>query len=319
MMRASIRRHRRILAINANDEPMTEINATLVKQLIRAQFPQWAELPVAPIENGGWDNRTFRLGDSMSVRLPTALTYVAQVEKEHRWLPVLRPHLPLPIPVPLGLGTPGAGYPWPWSIYGWLEGEPAHTGPIRDVGRFAIDLAQFLVSLRGVDARSGPVAGTHNFHRGGSLTVYDAETRWSIGMLADEIDVAGVTEVWDEAVATSWQGAPVWIHGDVAETNLLVKEGRLNAVIDFGCAGVGDPSCDLVIAWTFLDPASRKKFRSAVALDPATWKRARGWAMWKALITLAQLGDTDPSKARKARQVIRDVLDDHFQGARRNE
>ncbi len=298
---------------------MTEIDATLVKQLIRAQFPEWAELPIAPVENGGWDNRTFRLGDSMSVRLPSAPAYVAQVEKEHRWLPVLRPHLPLRIPVPVGLGAPGAGYPWPWSIYSWLDGEPARADRIHDLGRFAVDLAQFLVALRGIDARNGPVAGAHNFHRGGSLTVYDSETRWSISVLADEIDVAAVTEVWDAALAMSWQGPLVWVHGDVAETNLLVKVGRLNAVIDFGCAGVGDPSCDLVIAWTFLDPASRKKFRSAVALDAATWKRARGWAMWKALITLVQLRDTNSMKAEKARQVIRNILDDHFAAAQQNE
>jgi aminoglycoside phosphotransferase (APT) family kinase protein len=298
---------------------MTEIDATLVKQLIRTQFPEWAELPVALVENGGWDNRTFRLGDSMSVRLPSALPYVAQVAKEHSWLPVLRPHLPLPIPIPLGLGAPGAGYPWPWSIYGWLDGKPAHADSIYDRGRFAVDLGQFLAALRGIDARNGPVAGLHNFHRGGSLAVYDTETRQSISMLADEIDIAAVTGVWDAALATSWQGPPVWVHGDVAETNLLVKEGRLNAVIDFGCAGVGDPSCDLVIAWTFLDPVSRKEFRSAVALDPATWKRARGWAIWKALITLVQLRDTNPMKAKKTRQVIRDVLDDHFRAAQQNE
>ena len=298
---------------------MTEIDATLVKWLIRAQFPEWAALPVAPVENGGWDNRTFRLGDSMSVRLPSALAYVAQVEKEHRWLPALRPHLPLRIPVPLGLGAPGAGYPWPWSIYAWLDGEPAHADSVHDLGRFAVDLAQFLGALRGIDARNGPVAGTHNFHRGGPLTVYDAETRQSIGMLADEIDIAAVTEVWDAALATSWEGPPVWVHGDFAETNLLVKEGRLNAVIDFGCVGVGDPSCDLVIAWTFFDPASRKEFHSAVALDSATWKRARGWAIWKALITLVQLRETDPMKAERARQVIRDILDGHFGAAQRHE
>jgi aminoglycoside phosphotransferase (APT) family kinase protein len=298
---------------------MTEIDVTLVKRLIRAQFPQWAGLPVAPVENGGWDNRTFRLGDSMSVRLPSALPYVAQVEKEHRWLPELRAHLPFPIPAPLGLGTPGAGYPWPWSIYGWLDGKPANAAHIRGLDRFAVDLAHFLVALRSIDARNGPVAGSHNFHRGGSLTVYDTETRRSIAKLADMIDVARVTEVWETALTTSWQGPAVWVHGDVAETNLLVKEGRLSAIVDFGCAGVGDPSCDLVIAWTFLDPASRKEFRSAVALDPATWTRARGWAIWKALITLAQLRDTNPNQAKKARQIIRDIVDDHSRAAQRNE
>jgi len=290
---------------------MIEIDATLVKELIRTQFPLWAELPVTRVENDGWDNRTFRLGDRMSVRLPSALRYVAQVEKEHHWLPVLRPQLPLAIPIPAGLGTPGAGYPWPWLIYGWLDGKPAHADGIPDLSRFAVDLARFLVALREIDAGNGPVAGIHNFHRGGSLSVYDKETRQSIETLADSISVAGVTEVWDAALATSWQGPRVWVHGDIAESNLLVKEGRLNAVIDFGNAGVGDPSCDLVIAWTLLDSSSRKEFRSAVALDPPTWRRARGWGIWKALITLIQLRDTDPVKAGKARRIIRNILDDH--------
>src|SRR5262245_17804690 len=132
---------------------MIEIDASLVKQLLHTQFPQWADLPVEPVENGGWDNRTFRLGDSMSVRLPSALAYVAQVEKEQRWLPVLGRHLPLPIPRPVGVGSPGAGYPWPWSIYRWLDGEPARLDRIDDLGRFAADLARFLVALRGIDAR----------------------------------------------------------------------------------------------------------------------------------------------------------------------
>ena len=298
---------------------MIEIDASLVRQLVRTQFPQWADLPIVPVENGGWDNRTFRLGDSMSVRLPSALAYVAQVEKEHRWLPVLRPHLPLPIPVPLGLGAPGAGYPWPWSVYGWLDGEPAHADRVHDLGRFAVDLAHFLVALRSIDARNGPPAGTHNFHRGGSLSVYDIETRESVGLLADEIDVAAVTKVWEMALETSWQGPPVWVHGDIAETNLLTKVGRLNAVIDFGCAGIGDPSCDLVIAWTFLDPSSRGIFRSTIALDPATWKRARGWALWKALIAVVQLRDTDPIKAGKPCRIIRDILDDHSRATQQNE
>jgi aminoglycoside phosphotransferase (APT) family kinase protein len=255
----------------------------------------------------------------MSVRLPSALPYVAQVEKEHGWLPVLRPHLPLPIPVPLGLGAPGSSYPWPWSIDGWLDGEPAHADRIHDLGRFAADLAHFLVALRGIDARNGPVAGTHNFHRGGSLTVYDTETRESVVILADEIDVAAVTEVWDTALATSWQRLPVWIHGDVAASNLLVNEGRLCAAIDFGCVGVGDPSCDLVIAWTFLDHTNRADFHAAIALDPATWERARGWAIWKALITLTQHRDTNPTEANNARLVIRNILDDHFRAAQQNE
>lgn len=161
---------------------MIEIDARLVKQLVRTQFPQWAYLPVVPVEHGGWDNRTFRLGERMSARLPSALHYVAQVEKEHRWLPVLGRHLPLPIPVPIGLGLPGAGYPWPWSIYGWLDGAPAHLGPIDDLGHFAADVARFLVALRSIDPHDGPASGPHNFHWCRFATPIRSEPRSNVGL-----------------------------------------------------------------------------------------------------------------------------------------
>jgi aminoglycoside phosphotransferase (APT) family kinase protein len=290
---------------------MIEIDLTLVRNLVSAQFPQWACLPIAPVEVGGWDNRTFHLGERMLVRLPSAHRYASQVEKEQRWLPELGPHLPFPISIPLGLGRPGASYPWYWSVYGWLDGETAQKRRIADLGRFAEDVARFLVALQAIDAMQGPPAGTQNFHRGGSLTVYDPETREAIDMLADELDPAAVTEIWDSALATTWSEPPVWVHGDMAEGNLLVKEGRLCGVIDFGSLGVGDPSSDLVIAWTMLDRDSREIFRAALSLDPATWRRGRGWALWKALITLLQRRDTDPLGAAKTRQVIREILVDH--------
>src|SRR4029079_15643915 len=210
------------------------IDADLVRRLIADQFPQWADLPVRRVELDGWDNRTFRLGDDLSVRLPSATGYVPQIEKEHRWLPHLAPHLPLPIPSPVAKGQPAAGYPFPWSVYRWLPGEPAATGHIADYCAFAADLAGFLGALYRIDAADGPPAGAHSFYRGGSLAVYDPETRAAIATLADEIDTGMVTAIWDEALATNWQGRPVWVHGDVAVGNLLVDEDRLSAVIDFG-------------------------------------------------------------------------------------
>lgn len=290
---------------------MIEINAALVKQLVAAQFPHWANLPISQIEEGGVDNRTFRLGDAMIVRLPSAAAYAPQVGKEHQWLPVLRSRLPLPIPIPLGLGEPGADYPLPWSVYSWLEGETAQTASVHNLDQFAADLAHFLVALREIDAKKGPIAGAHNFHRGGLLSIFDAQTRASINTLADAIDAAKAMDVWNTALTTSWLEPSVWVHGDIAASNLLVKEGQLCAVIDFGCLGVGDPSCDLVIAWTFLDAASRETFRKVSALDAGTWERARGWAMWKALITLVQCRTSNSIEAVKASKVICAVIDDH--------
>lgn len=288
-----------------------EINVALVSQLIASQFPQWAHLAVKPVELSGWDNRTFHLGPSMSVRLPSDEGYVAQVEKEHRFLPRLAPFLPLPIPVPLVKGIPGEGYPWLWSVYGWLEGENATLERITDLSQFAISLAEFLLALQRIDASDGPPAGEHNFFRGGSLMNYDAETRAKIEELAGEIDTDAATRVWDTALESTWQGSPVWVHGDVASGNLLVKDGRLCAVIDFGCCAVGDPACDLVMAWTFFSGESREAFKATLGVDRATWARARGWALWKALITLAEQIDTSPAKSAEARRVIAEIVAEH--------
>jgi aminoglycoside phosphotransferase (APT) family kinase protein len=281
--------------------------------LIAAQFPQWAHLPLKPVECSGWDNRTYHLGDEMTVRLPSAEAYAAQVEKEHRWLPRLLPFLPLPIPVPLAMGKPTDGYPWHWSIYRWLEGESATIEGITDLRQFASTLAQFLVALQQCDPTSGPPPGEHNFYRGGPLAIYDLETRQAIATLAGRIDSNAVTAAWEAALKAAWRGSPVWLHGDVSAGNLLVTKGRLSAVIDFGCLGVGDPACDLTIAWTLFSGASREAFRTALPLDIATWCRGRGWALWKALITLAEQIDTNPLEAEKAQHVINEVLAEYRQ------
>jgi aminoglycoside phosphotransferase (APT) family kinase protein len=274
------------------------IDEALVRRLVAAQFPAWAGLSVVRVEPGGWDNRTFRLGDAMAVRLPSARHYAAQVEKEQRWLPRLAPLLPLPIPAPLALGAPGEGYPWPWSIQRWLEGEDAATACAVALVPLASALGGFLTALQRIDAAGGPPPGPHNFWRGGPLAVYADEARAAIRALAGEIDAGTACAVLDAALASAWRGAPVWIHGDVAASNLLVEGGRLSAVIDFGCTGVGDPACDLAIAWTLFAGASRAAFRAALPLDAATWSRGRGWALWKAAITLAN--QDAPARQRQA-------------------
>jgi aminoglycoside phosphotransferase (APT) family kinase protein len=297
------------------------ITPELVSRLVAAQFPRWADLPVMPVELDGWDNTTFRLGEDLAVRLPSADWYVAQVDKEHRWLPILAPQLPLPIPRPLAKGIPGSGFPRPWSVYRWLAGQYATMDRVRDLSRFATDLADFLAALYRIDPADGPEPGENNFFRGGPLTIYDTETREAISALKAEIDTAGATEVWDAALAATWHGPAVWIHGDVTAANLLVVDGRLSAVVDFGCSAVGDPACDLTMAWTFFSGDSREVFRNGLSLDESTWARGRGWALWKALITLVQALKLDDAQADlaslrfgwrvSARHVIDEVLADH--------
>jgi aminoglycoside phosphotransferase (APT) family kinase protein len=287
--------------------PGPDLDARLARRLVASQFPDWADLPVAAVEVDGWDNRTFRLGDELSVRLPSGDWYALQVDKEQRWLPVLATQLPLPIPAPVARGRPELGYPYPWSVYRWLDGDIADPANIGDLTGFATDLAEFLVALSRIDPTGGPEPGPHNFFRGGPLSTYADETHNAVDALGREIPRDAALRVWDDAMAATWHGDPVWFHGDVATGNLLTRNGKLAAVIDFGTSGVGDPACDVVIAWTLFEGPSRDAFRRTLGTDPATWSRGRGWALWKALITL----EPGSPNAALSRRVVREVLADH--------
>jgi aminoglycoside phosphotransferase (APT) family kinase protein len=293
----------------------TSIDASLARRLVDSQFPQWSDLPIAEVEVDGWDNRTFRLGSELTVRLPSGDWYAQQVAKEQRWLPVLAPRLPLPIPAPVARGEPDSGFPYPWSVYRWLEGELASKARIADLTGFATTLAGFLSVLGRIDATGGPEPGQHNFFRGGPLSTYADETHEAIDALGAEVPRDRVERVWEDAMATSWDRDPVWFHGDVATGNLLVRDERLAAVLDFGSSGVGDPACDVVIAWTFLSGASRDRFRADLGVDAATWSRGRGWGLWKALISLVGHLENDSPDAALARRDVEQILADHARDA----
>jgi aminoglycoside phosphotransferase (APT) family kinase protein len=287
------------------------IDTSLVRHLIASQFPQWKGLLIEPVAMSGWDNRTFHLGKEMSVRLPSAADYELQIEKEHQWLPKLAPNLPLSIPVPLALGRPEHGYPWKWAIYRWLEGKSANSAPISDLTLFAADLANFLLALHRINTAGGPKPGLHSFYRGGSLSVYDADTHRAIASLKGQIDTAAAAAVWEVALSTSWKNPPVWVHGDISAGNLLVKAGKLCAVIDFGQLAVGDPACDLAINWTLFHGKSRETFQRILSLDKDTWARARGWTLWKALAVAAGFTNPNNTESSQCRRIIDELLADH--------
>ena len=292
-----------------DDEVATD--ATLVRRLLATQFPQWAELPINPVSSAGTDNALYRLGDEMAVRLPRIAWAVGQVDKEQQWLPRLAPHLPLAIPVPLAKGTPGEGYPWNWSVYRWLEGENGTIEHIAAPHQMAADLAQFVTALQRIDTGSGPPPGSHNSFRGVPLAVRDDSTRAAISALQGIIDTEAATLAWEAALqAPAWDGVPVWIHGDLQSGNLLAVKGRLSAVIDFGCLGVGDPACDLMVAWNLFSAGTRGVFRDSLTVDEATWARGRGWALSVGLIALPYYQHTNPVLAGISRYAIEQVLTD---------
>jgi aminoglycoside phosphotransferase (APT) family kinase protein len=265
-----------------------DIDGMLVRRLLAAQFPQWADLPLKPVRPLGTDNALYRLGDGMVVRLPRTERTAGTLEKERLWLPRLAPFLPLPVPFPLADGTPTEDYPLSWSVYRWLEGETAAPERITDAGLFAHDLAGFVGELQAIDAAGGPAPGEHNFFRGAPVSVLDTATRGAIDALHGEIDVKRATAVWEEALAAPrWDRPPVWVHGDLDSRNLLVRDGRLAAVIDFGGLGVGDPACDVMSVWKVVAPVDRDIFRRDLGVDDATWARARGWIVFQSCSALS--------------------------------
>jgi aminoglycoside phosphotransferase (APT) family kinase protein len=279
-------------------------DVALVRRLLADQFPQWEELPLDRVASSGTDNALYRLGSDLVVRLPRIEWAAGSLDKEFEWLPRLAPLLTVEISVPLVRGAPAAGYPWEWSVWPWFEGENPVVGGLPDAEGLARELAAFVTALHAVDPDSGPPA-----RRGVPLAQRDRDTRKAIAELEGMIDTKAVTAAWEAALDTpAWAGAPVWIHGDISPGNLLLREGRLAAVIDFAGIGIGDPACDLIVAWNLLPAQVRDLFRTELAVDDATWHRGRGWALSVALIQLPYYKETNPALAANARHVIHEVL-----------
>ncbi len=288
------------------DEVETDVE--LVRRLIADQFPTWRDLPIDLVDSYGTDHDIYRLGTTMSIRLPRIGWATKQAAKEATWLPRLAPHLPLSVPVQLAMGRPAHGYPYHWSVYEWLPGRDSN-GTLVDLERAADDLAGFIIALRGIDTDGAP--DREPGKRGGPLSEHDEQVRRSVDALGDRADSAAVLRSWHEALeAEPWNGRELWIHGDLLPGNLLVVDGRLSAVIDFGGLNVGDPACDLQPAWNVFAGPSRERFRSALAVDDASWLRGRGWALYQAVSALPYYWDTNPGMIRQASHALTEVLSD---------
>ena len=288
-----------------------EIDIDLVRRLVDTQLPQWRDALLTPVESSGTVNALFRLGGELVVRLPLAIWGAEALEREQEWLPRLSPLLPVEIPRLLGRGRPDVGYPCLWSVFGWIEG--SHPQPDRHPTSdgLADDLASLIRALHEIDLPDPPEA-----YRG-PVSEVDGSVRRCIDQVADEFDPGQLTKAWEiSAHAPEWEGPPLWTHSDLLASNLLIRDGRLAAVIDFGTAGVGDPACDLMVAWNVLPAAARPSFREAMGMDDATWLRGRGWALAQAVIALPYYRETNPGMTRAARYAISQVLADVGDGDR---
>ncbi len=285
-----------------------ETDVALVRRLLAGQFPHWSKLRIEPVESYGTDHAIYRRGDHPAVRLPRIGWATRQAAKEREWLPKLAPYLPLALPVPVATGHPADGYPFEWSVYEWLPGKDAN-GAIDDLERAAVDLAAFVQALRQIDTTGAPHRSRHS--RGGPLGEGDEQVRRSIAQLGDRIDGVAALRSWQESLAApAWAGPEVWVHGDLLPGNLLVVDGRLAAVIDFGGLNVGDPACDLQPAWNVFAGASRRRFRAELEVDDASWLRGRGWVLYQTVSALPYYWDTNPGMVRQASHALAQVLAD---------
>lgn len=286
------------------------IDVDLVSRLVAGRFPAWAGLPLSPVASTGTDNAIFRLGEAMAVRLPRDSEAAEGVVREQAWLPGFVDRLGLDIPAPLGLGEPGEGYPWRWAVCRWVEGRDAVSASIADDAGSARALGGFLTELRGLDAADGPRAGPANNYRGVALRHLDQRVRECLVQLEDDIDTARAMRVWEAGLsATRHDGPRVWIHGDLHPGNLVVREGRLAGVIDFGLMGVGDPATDLMAGWTAFDADAREVFLQAAGLDGAARARARAWALYSGAVALPFYRDSNPTLAGVSRRTLGRVLE----------
>jgi aminoglycoside phosphotransferase (APT) family kinase protein len=273
-------------------EDELELDEALVRRLLAEQFPEWGELPLQRIEPSGTVNAIFRLGSRLSVRLPRREGPTEAGSAELEWLPKLAPQLPVEVPVPIAQGCPGAGYPWFWEIHSWVKGEIVPVEEI-DAVQAARELAALVEALQGLDSAGAPPG------RGIPLALRDEQMQyWWARFDGDP----RAWETWRLAVAAPpWDGPPVWHHGDLDCRNWVVQDRRISGVIDWGSMGVGDPACDVMVAWKLHSAAARDAFREALSADDATWQRARGWAVSQAVAALGYYTpENNPSLYREA-------------------
>lgn len=280
-----------------------EIDIALVKRLLTEQFPHLAKRSITVVRSTGTVNAIYRLDHDLYVRLPRLGTWAESIDREWTWLPRLAPHISLSIPKPLAQGKPTSWYPCPWAIYQWIEGFPYQDDLISDERQVAYDLVNFILELRSVDGLGAPRGGRR------PLVELDAATRTAIASSRDVIDTEAVSAVWARSLESPpWDGKPVWIHGDLLKSNLLVQGGRLFAVLDFGGVGIGDPAADVGPAWSVFNKVGRETFQRALDVDDDTWSRARGYALHQALMIIPYYPKTNPEFVTMAKRTVEEIL-----------
>jgi aminoglycoside phosphotransferase (APT) family kinase protein len=277
-----------------------------VRALLKDQFPHWADKRLRRIADSGTDNAIYRLGDDLGIRLPRIRWAEAQIEKECRLLPKLAANLPTPVPVPVPVaeGRPGRGYPFPWLVFPWLDGTSLDRTAVHNWNVIAEDVAEFVLALQRLPTAGGPPP----IRRGTPMAQFDEAVQWGISRFGDVIDLDGARHVWLSALeAGDWPGDPVWVHGDLLPGNILIDKGRLSGIIDWSCAGVGDPACEAMLAWS-LPLDARRIYRTTLGFDDATWARARGWVVQQTVFYIPYYAKSLPFAVDQAMRRLSEAL-----------
>ena len=275
-----------------------------VRALLKDQFPNWADMPLRRIPDCGTDNAIYRLGEDLGLRLPRIQWAQAQIDKECRWLSKLAVDLPTAIPVPLVEGRPGHGYPFPWLVYPWLEGTSLDRATVEDWNVIAEGVAEFVLALKQLPTIGGPPPT----RRGTPMAQYDEAVQWGISQLDGVFDADQARYVWQSALeAGDWASDPVWVHGDLLPGNILIGTGRLSGIIDWSCAGVGDPACEAMLAWS-LPTDARRIYRNALDVDDAAWARARGWVVEQTVFYIPYYAKSLPVAIDQASRRLNEAL-----------
>jgi aminoglycoside phosphotransferase (APT) family kinase protein len=281
------------------------IDIALVKRLIADQFQHLAEKSITVVRSTGTVNAIFRLDNDLCVRLPRMASWAENLIKEWIWLPKIAPHISLAIPKPFARGNPTYWFPYPWAIYHWIDGATYQEDLMIDECQIARDLANFILELRSIDMSGASHGGRK------PLIELDAQTRCAIASSRDVIDHEAVSVAWERSIESpKWDGKPVWLHGDLLKSNLLIKDNRLYAILDFGGVGIGDPATDVVPAWSVFNKTGRETFRQALRVDDQIWNRARGYALHQALMIIPYYPKTNPEFVTMAMHTVDEILNE---------
>lgn len=284
------------------------IDKNLVNSLLKKQFPEFENLEIIALDYSSVDNKIFRLGDEYLIRLPSAKKYSFQSEKEQKFLSKIADFVTIKVPELVRAGKKSDIYPSNFSIFKWIDGETAKNIQQENKEQFAFDLANILLEFQKINIENFPCSDQKNFYRGGDLNNYNQEFLYSLNHVKDLINYNNAQEIWNLALNSKFSHKNQFVHGDLSGDNILIKNEKLEAIIDFGLMCQGDPACDLVIYWKFFDKKSREIFKNRLNFNEETWNRARGWCLWKSVITLDKIKDKKPKEAKDEILLIRDIL-----------